>query len=83
VLSKCANPSCSAPFRYLHEGKLFRIEIDVQLDRAAGSGRGVGKTPSRLEFFWLCDSCSTRMTVAYTRDQGVAVIPLRVRGAAS
>ena len=26
-LAKCANPSCSHPFRYLHEGKLYRMEL--------------------------------------------------------
>ena len=26
MLSKCANPSCAAPFLYFHSGKLFRVE---------------------------------------------------------
>ena len=26
MLSKCANPGCPAPFLYLHEGKLFRLD---------------------------------------------------------
>jgi hypothetical protein len=28
MLSKCANPDCSAKFRYLHDGKVFRIDLD-------------------------------------------------------
>jgi len=28
MLSKCANPECSAKFGYLHDGKLFRVELD-------------------------------------------------------
>ena len=28
MLSKCANPDCSAKFRYLHDGKVFRVELD-------------------------------------------------------
>jgi hypothetical protein len=27
MLSKCANPKCTALFRYLHIGKLFRMEV--------------------------------------------------------
>jgi len=30
MVSKCANPNCSAPFLYLHQGKLFRLETDAQ-----------------------------------------------------
>jgi len=58
MLSKCASPSCSTPFRYLHEGKLYLI------GRKPASG---GRTPpadfkysgnSRaLEYVWLCSSC--------------------------
>jgi hypothetical protein len=25
MISKCANPACTAHFLYLHEGKLFRV----------------------------------------------------------
>jgi hypothetical protein len=28
MLAKCTNPSCSAEFRYLHEGTLFRLDLD-------------------------------------------------------
>ena len=27
MLSKCANPSCSAPLRYLHEGRIFSVIV--------------------------------------------------------
>jgi len=29
MIGKCANPACSTPFRYLHEGRLFRFERGV------------------------------------------------------
>jgi len=32
MLSKCANPTCSAQFRYLHDGKVFRVDLE---ERAA------------------------------------------------
>ena len=31
MLSKCANPACSAHFLYLHEGRVFRIMRDALL----------------------------------------------------
>ena len=37
MLSKCANPECSAKFRYLHDGKVFRLELD---DRFGGPDEG-------------------------------------------
>jgi hypothetical protein len=58
VVQKCANPSCSATFRRLGEGRLFAAE-------AAGDGRS-----RRLEYFWLCNSCSRTMTVAPTYVSG-------------
>jgi hypothetical protein len=30
MLSKCANPGCSAKLHYLNEGKIFRVESDVR-----------------------------------------------------
>ncbi len=65
MLSKCANPACLAPFLYLHEGKIFNIEVDV-----AGLG-GPDLTMSangrarRLEHYWLCGNCARSMTVIY------------------
>jgi hypothetical protein len=74
MLSKCANPNCTASFRYLHEGKLFRIEVPVnfpyQNDPAAK------KPPQRTEFFWLCNSCSQQMTLIYNFKTGVVTRPL-------
>jgi hypothetical protein len=49
MLSKCANPSCRASFRYLHEGKLFRIELASE---------------RKYEHFWLCPDCCRTMTLA-------------------
>jgi hypothetical protein len=54
MLGKCSNPSCSAPFRYLRDGKLFRLESDPRLRTSK---------PNKLEYFWLCDHCSPRMSL--------------------
>ena len=76
MVSKCANPGCSTPFLYLHEGKLFRFE------KGAGNGSAFGTDPNlrqpmrRIEFFWLCDRCAGRMTVVFEEGAGVKVLPL-------
>ena len=60
MISKCANPSCSAAFRYYHEGKLFPLQ------RAAAlvTQHGHGYPPAGLQYMWLCDVCCQVMTVA-------------------
>lgn len=54
MLDKCSNPSCSALFRYLRDGRLFRLEADP-----------IARTskPNKQEYFWLCDGCSPRMSL--------------------
>jgi hypothetical protein len=73
MLSKCANPGCPAPFLYLHQGKLFRLE-SVTEDPASHS---VGKPARRIEFFWLCDECAAGLTLRYHREAGMTVVPLQ------
>ena len=77
MLSKCANPECTAPFHYLREGKLF------QIDTAAAASQGAGpqlvdrnKPPHRIEYFWLCGQCSSVMTLAFQRGK-VVTVPLQ------
>jgi hypothetical protein len=78
MISKCANPDCFAHFLYLHEGKLFRV-----LHQASdGSGSQAGddhfmskKCVARVEFFWLCPECATRMTIKYEKGTGIVVRP--------
>ena len=53
MLSKCMNPICSTPFRYLRDGRLFHLEIPTP-------GTPAGR---RLERFWLCAACSSMFTI--------------------
>jgi len=61
MVSKCANPDCSTPFRNLRTGKLIRVE-----SRAAATAErtqlefGEPLPVRRAEFFWLCDDCAAR-----------------------
>jgi ribosomal protein S14 len=73
MVGKCANPECSAPFRYLHEGKLFQVDM-----RELPGGRGAicdlcGRA-SHVRHFWLCDACARTMTVICTTEGSVQVV---------
>ena len=54
LLSKCFNPSCSAVFCRLHDGKVFVLESDPADD---------SHRSKRPQFFWLCHGCSLKMTL--------------------
>jgi hypothetical protein len=64
MVSKCANPSCAAVFRYLHEGTIFHVA--TTLATRQGTDR---------ERFWLCAACSKTMTVISQAGR-VMVVPL-------
>jgi hypothetical protein len=74
MLARCANPVCSATFRYFHEGRLFVFETkpDAPLRGPPADPDYLGKlhTP---EYFWLCSSCCSAMTVRRDGDQAVLV----------
>jgi len=65
MVAKCSNPSCSASFRSLKEGRLFRLESEQPL-RSSNTATG--------EYFWLCSCCSSTMTL-HLSDHG-CVIPV-------
>lgn len=86
MLSKCANPECSARFRYLHDGKVFRVEPDAlthssrplhgQLSTVVPERVLIAQKPSdRPEYFWLCSTCSEHSTVG-TDSRGVVLVPV-------
>lgn len=70
MLNECLNPSCSAHFRYLYEGRIFTVERFVtRADRE--------KTEREIEHYWLCGECSKSMKVVV--ENGVATtVPIRV-----
>jgi hypothetical protein len=74
MVSKCANPSCSTPFRYLHEGRIVALEFTVETPVDSGDVR----PQRRIEPFWLCPHCCGSFTL--TVDHGKVVTrPLRER----
>ena len=83
MVSKCANPQCEVPFRYFHQGKLFRLETEHGYDRRRGLGEDASmkKPMRRIEFFWLCEGCAGKMTLTSDKDIGVTVRPRMALGA--
>jgi hypothetical protein len=84
MVSKCANPECAAPFRYFHLGRLFRWETEVGFDRRRSMGKDdeAKKPIRRIEFYWLCESCSPRMTLVFEKGVGVSARPNVLKQAA-
>lgn len=78
MISKCANPTCSARFLYLHEGKLFRFERQARNENELllGFDPTVRKRSPGVEFFWLCRNCAASMTLIYCKGVGVTTHPL-------
>ena len=56
MVAKCANSTCGTAFRYLREGRLFRLEPDPAFDSGA-------EFDHSIEYFWLCEACSDSMTL--------------------
>jgi hypothetical protein len=75
MLSKCANPSCTASFLYFHQGKLFRMETETA-ESAAGPTAASARIVRRTEFFWLCDRCASEMKLEYDSKGRLLVKPV-------
>ena len=65
LLDKCSNPSCHESFRYLQQGRLFRLESGPD-----------SHYPKRQEYFWLCRHCAGQMTLRL--DEGGRIKTLHV-----
>jgi len=77
MVSKCANPNCAASFLYFHEGKLFRVDTSSGSDRrrTLGQNEFTDRPLRRVEFYWLCESCASKMTLVYDEQTGMTVRP--------
>ena len=65
MLSKCANPNCGVPFRYLKEGTVYIAEWANEGDACelAESAVPLNKGWGRREMFWLCSNCNRSLTL--------------------
>jgi hypothetical protein len=77
MLYKCANEACSVPFRKLREGKLFQVETEYFGQTAESPANGRRNRPWRwIEHYWLCDQCSSFVTLTFDRERGVITVAL-------
>ena len=92
MLSRCANPICSKPFLYLREGRIFEADTqtgDVRpvLELSLDAGPSLEwhhdssfvelRAPAKKELFWLCGNCCVNRTIAFAKNGGLALVPLR------
>jgi hypothetical protein len=52
MVGKCANSWCPTT-RHHHEGKLFRVDIDL--------GNMAGENEQKTAYLWLCAKCAEEM----------------------
>ena len=86
MLSKCANPGCSATFLYLSRGKLFRWETGggaTGESQTMDNGQQAKSAGRRIEFFWLCEDCASSVTLIFEKGNGVVARPLLLAKAAA
>jgi hypothetical protein len=74
VVGKCANPECVVPFRYFRDGKLFRFDLSAPSTSVRIKPDGAARR--RVEDFWLCGSCASKMTLISEDGVGVRTRPL-------
>jgi len=70
LLNKCANLDCGESFRYLQQGKLFRVE------KVTRDGSSEVEHP---EYFWLCQECSEKVSLRLDGNAKVTAVALSDR----
>ena len=76
MLHKCANPVCPNQFRSLSHGKLFLVQTDRWAAGADGAANGSrrGRMTRQVERYWLCDCCSSLLTLTVERGRGMVTV---------
>ena len=79
MVETCANPACSAPFRYWRSGKLFRCDVKTPSKPCLDVPDEISQLkPVRSSvFFWLCENCCSTMTLSFDPHKGLTMVPLR------
>ena len=71
MLSKCANPLCSAPFLTLRKGRLIVLHLRQPLLEGTFAKADV----KDFEPFWLCEECCDRFTLLVKPGREYVCIP--------
>lgn len=80
MISKCANPECSAEFRHSDEGRLYPFEIRGPVEPCLDVPAVIcEKAPDHgTVYFWLCSRCCNQFALQFTIRTGMKLI--RVQG---
>ncbi len=77
MLHKCANPACTAIFRYMREGKMFYVETEVfstpDTARPHGERR---KRCGGLSITGCVMSAAVHITLTFDQHKGILTVPL-------
>jgi len=64
MVSKCANPRCSARLKYMHQGAVFAVRSHSTDEYWEGDAGAFSAPPgNQVECFWLCTHCAREMKV--------------------
>ena len=74
MITKCANPLCSQPFRVFRGGKLFTV--DVGSNTKLSDSSTTERVPRKLEHFWLCKHCASTMTLVVQPGKSPTVVSI-------
>ena len=74
MLNKCANPVCSNQFRYLHQGKLFEVEVQYTENLSSDGQTKPGNGKGHVERCWLCHQCVASITLRFDARRGAVMV---------
>jgi len=73
MVAKCANPSCESPFQFLHEGRLFLVDLS---STPPVKDLEFNEHPRKTEYFWLCGRCALTLTITSDKNGHLVLAPL-------
>ena len=71
MVSKCANPLCSTPFRTLKKGRLVVLHLRQPVIKEIQAEIDV----KDFEPFWLCEQCCDRFTLVVKPGRECVCVP--------
>jgi hypothetical protein len=74
VLHKCANPACSAKFRYVQQGRLFEVETQYFGSPFVDERGKSREARKHVEHYWLCDRCAVHITLRFDQKLGLTTV---------
>jgi hypothetical protein len=82
MISHCVNPECGRPFHYLRGGRLYRFEVRRPAEPCQDVPNAICsvKPSSKTVFFWLCETCCSKLTLKFAPESGVILVPLPSSG---